>query len=158
MGAPGQRIQTLYRHGTLSFISPLLASSRTHPMQSRCSHYLTFCTPENPDRTENDSEGDSEEYDPAVVVQSSSQVPGIDSSPEHGNREDSQSVLGHGQRNRDGDDESLSPRRAQQKLSQYHCRDQQHRTGTDTAALLSDLERQARNREHDAILCDRNTD
>jgi hypothetical protein len=127
-------------------------------MQSRCSHYLTFRTPENPDQTENHSEGDSEEYDSTVAVQSSTQVPGIDSRREHGNREDSQSVLGHRQRNRDDNDDSLPPRGSQEKLSQYHGRDQQHRTGADTAALLRDLDCEARNREQDAILCDRNAD
>src|ERR1039458_7662148 len=68
MGAPGQRVQTPYRHGTLPFISPLLASSRTHPMQSRCSHYLTFCTPENPDQTEHGSESDSEDFHERAAI------------------------------------------------------------------------------------------
>jgi hypothetical protein len=42
--------------------------SGAHWMQSHCSHYLTFCAPQNPNQVEHGSESDGKEDDSSVVV------------------------------------------------------------------------------------------
>ena len=55
-------------------------------------------------------------------------------------------------------DKSLPPWRTQDQLRKHHRGHQEHRAGSDAAALLGDFNPQTRDREHEAILCDRNTD
>ena len=87
-----------------------------------------------------------------MPVQVAMQESGIDARSKHRDSKDSNPVLGNRKRNRRQDDNSLPPKRPEKQLRQYHAGHDQHKAGTQAAALLRDLKVQSWDREHDAVL------
>ena len=69
--------------------------------------------------------------------------------------EDSKPLLGNGKRNCRQNDEALAPSGTKPKVGKHHSGDQQHQARANTAALLSNLKRQAGDSQSETILCHR---